>query len=225
MDNIERLVEYGLTRQEATLYLALAGEGELTGYEAAKITGISRSNAYNALACLVDKGAAYVMEGSVSKYVAVPFSQFCDSKLRYLQELREELIAEAPKIKKEQDGYITIDGDRQIRDKLIELLSGARERVYLTLPQEGVEQIRDMIAELYRRGVRIVLITEPGVKISGIRIYYARKFEHQISVIVDDAYVLHGEAGIEGARCLFSGNRALVEVFKDALRSKLKLID
>ena len=62
MEITERLMHFNLTRQEATLYLLLLKAGRLTGYEAAKQTGISRSNTYTALAGLVEKGAAYIME-------------------------------------------------------------------------------------------------------------------------------------------------------------------
>ncbi len=44
----ECLMKTGLTRHESELYIALCREGELTGYEAAKITGIPRANAYQA---------------------------------------------------------------------------------------------------------------------------------------------------------------------------------
>ena len=54
MDIIEKLTYFNLTRQEATLYLTLLAEGRLTGYEATKLTGISRSNTYTALAGLVE---------------------------------------------------------------------------------------------------------------------------------------------------------------------------
>ena len=57
MDNVERLMEFGLTRHEASLYVLLVLEGSLNGYEAAKQSGISRSNAYSALAGLVEKGS------------------------------------------------------------------------------------------------------------------------------------------------------------------------
>ena len=57
----EKLQAFGLTRQEAAIYLCLCRNGTLTGYEAAKLTGISRSNVYNALAGLTEKGAAYLM--------------------------------------------------------------------------------------------------------------------------------------------------------------------
>ena len=47
---INKLMLFGLTRQEAMIYLCLAANQELSGYETSKITGISRSNVYNALA-------------------------------------------------------------------------------------------------------------------------------------------------------------------------------
>lgn len=59
----EKLVQFGLTRQEANIYLCLLQNKDLSGYEVSKITGISRSNVYSALASLVEKGAAYLLEG------------------------------------------------------------------------------------------------------------------------------------------------------------------
>ena len=52
---VEKLMAFGLTRQEASIYLCLYRNGTLTGYEAAKLTGISRSNVYNALAGLAER--------------------------------------------------------------------------------------------------------------------------------------------------------------------------
>ena len=73
----ERLMEFGLTRQEASIYQCLLTEGKVTGYEVAKQTGISRSNAYNSLASMTEKGAAYLVEeASTRKYVPVPLNEF-----------------------------------------------------------------------------------------------------------------------------------------------------
>ncbi len=57
MDLVDSLMKAGFTRHEAVLYLTLSREGELTGYEAAKISNIPRSNAYLALAGLVEDAA------------------------------------------------------------------------------------------------------------------------------------------------------------------------
>ena len=83
----ERLMEFGLTRQEASIYQCLLTEGKVTGYEVAKQTGISRSNAYNSLASMTEKGAAYLVEeASTRKYVPVPLNEFCKNRIRKLEE-------------------------------------------------------------------------------------------------------------------------------------------
>ena len=94
---IEQLTLFGLSRQEAAIYLCLLKNEELTGYEVAKLTGISRSNVYNGLASLVEHGAAYVIEGTSSKYLAVALPEFCDNRVRYLMKVKERLVADGPK--------------------------------------------------------------------------------------------------------------------------------
>lgn len=81
MNLIEGLTNFNLTKQEATLYVLLLKSGQMTGYEAAKQTGISRSNTYTALAGLVDKGAAYVLEeGKVTRYTRCLLPSFAATK-------------------------------------------------------------------------------------------------------------------------------------------------
>ena len=67
---IEKLMAFNLTRQEANIYLALHEAGAKTGYEIAKQTGISRSNAYNALAGLVDGSFIGSIPTVGSKYLS-----------------------------------------------------------------------------------------------------------------------------------------------------------
>lgn len=221
MDNIERLCEFGLTRQEANLYLTLCIEGVLTGYEAAKLTGISRSNAYNSLACLVDKGAAYTIEGAVTKYTAVPINQFCEGKLRYLKTLMAEIEKDLPEQKEECEGYITISGERQIIDKLINMLRDAKDRVYLSAPKKVIEPLVPELLAIYQKGVQPILITEPGLHLPGIRMYVGKRDDSQIGIIVDDRLVMTGELDGDNSQCLYTGKKPLVDVFKEALRNKM----
>ena len=83
----ERLMDFGLTRQEAGIYECLLREGKTTGYEVAKQLGISRSNAYNSLASMTEKGAAYLVEeGTTKKYVPVVLDEFCKNRIRHMEE-------------------------------------------------------------------------------------------------------------------------------------------
>ena len=66
---IEYLMHFGMSRQEATVYLRLIEAGKQTGYEIARDTGISRSNVYASLAALVEKGAAYLVEEDANQFL------------------------------------------------------------------------------------------------------------------------------------------------------------
>ena len=87
MNFIDSLNDFGLTRQEGTIYSALLNHGEMTGYEVAKDTGISRSNVYAALTALVEKGAACLIEGESTKYRPVEITLFTSNRIsdRYNQ--------------------------------------------------------------------------------------------------------------------------------------------
>ena len=73
---LDRLMLFGLTRQEASIFLCLSQNGEMTGYEVAKQTGISRSNVYSGLSGLVDKGAAYLEDGNTVSTLLLQWKSF-----------------------------------------------------------------------------------------------------------------------------------------------------
>ena len=130
---IEKLMLFGLTRQEATIYICLYQTGPLTGYEVAKDTGISRSNVYSALAGLVEKGAAYKMEAEANKYLAAPVEELCENRMRLLKEAEGYLRNNLLPVEEETEGYITIEGYRHIQDKIYAMLQKAEKRIYLSL--------------------------------------------------------------------------------------------
>jgi sugar-specific transcriptional regulator TrmB len=132
MDIVELLIQFNLTRQEASIYSALLSEGDMNGYEVAKITGISRSNTYASLAALVDKGCALVIEGKTTRYTPVPIEESCNNKIRKLQEVKQELIKNIPTKRDGIEGYVTIKGESHILDKMKNMVSEAKERVYIS---------------------------------------------------------------------------------------------
>ena len=200
----ERLMEFGLTRQEATIYQCLLGEGKMSGYEVAKQTGISRSNAYNSLASMTEKGAAYLVEeGNTRKYVPVP----------------------VPSEKTHVEGYITIEGARNILDKMRNLLDKVEQRVYISCTRNYLLLLVRELEELKRAGKKVVIVTDQPVTFSGAKVYVGKSRGMQIGVIADSRYVLTGEYG-EGSMntCLYSGQKNFVELYKTALGNEIKLL-
>ena len=226
MDVNDALMCFGLTRQESTIYLALLSEGPLTGYEAAKRTGISRSNTYTALACLVDKGAAHLMEGTPVKYTPVRVEEFCDNKLKHLEQMKELLQKELPARTEAMEGYITVSGDSHISDKIRHMLETALYRVYVSGESRVIEPYRELLEIRALRGLKVVVITEPPFDLAAGKVYHAQRKPGQIGIIVDSSTVLTGDVG-KGyqSTCLYSGKKNLVDLFKESLSNEIKIIE
>lgn len=227
---LDRLVLFGLTRQEATIYLCLFQNGEMTGYEVAKQTGISRSNVYSGLSDLVDKGAAYLVEGNTSKYIAVPVEEFCENKIRSLIFEKEYLIKNLPSKKEKELGYITITGNRNIKDKVITMIGEAKLRIYFSASYKMVEELQEEFLRALDKKIKLVLITDKLPENERLQkesiCYLGERKESSIRLIIDSEYALTGElTGNKEDTCLYTGQKNFIEVFKDALRNEIRLIE
>ncbi len=233
-DPLALLGEFGLTRQEATVYLSILAEGPMNGYEVAKAIGISRSNAYTALASLVDKGAAWIVEGSPTRYTPVPAGEFTDNRLNRLKGCRERLLASVPSRRECAGNYVTIRGREQILDRLRHLILDAEERLYLSLDSGLVRRYREELVAVSGAGKKLVVVTakaaladgELAKALPGAELHGTEREPAQVRAIADSRYALTGDVPErEDASCLFSDERNLVELFKSALRNEIILAD
>ena len=222
---IEKIMNFGLTRQEALIYQYLVISGEATGYEVAKEVGISRSNAYNSLASLVDKGGAYLQNGVTNKYVAVSVNEFCGNKIRNLELDRKDLEANL-KVKEETEGYVTIFGCQNIQDKISNMLASVEQRVYISISGEKIMLFKEILERLITEEKKVVVITDFSSNMSGCNVYLSDSLmENQIRLIVDSKYVLTGDFGEnKDDTCLYSGQKNFVSLFKDAMLNEIELI-
>lgn len=226
MDIVERLTQFGLTRHEASIYLTLLAEGDLNGYEVAKTTGISRSNAYTSLASLVEKGGAYVMEEATIRYTPVAISEFCENKIRKLQESKQDLIATIPTKRDAVAGYITIKGEINILNKLRNMILEAQERIYISVPEQILKTVLPDIEAAINRDIKMVIITNGSLPLAGAIVHIAAQPLQQIRLIADSTNVLTGDVSNgEHSTCLYSRKRNLVDLFKDAMKNEIKLIE
>ncbi|MCD8351686.1 MAG: hypothetical protein LUC93_13850 [Planctomycetaceae bacterium] len=223
MDATSMLIEFGLTNQEAKLYIALSGHGAATGYEAARLTSISRSNAYGSLDGLVDKGAARVVEGKPQRFVAVPAGEFCANRIRRLESYRNALEAELVLVDEADCPYLTIRGDDNIADKVADIIASTTARIYLAMPAHLLAPYIPALEGLTARGIKVVAITDGDLVIDGATVYRSSKPTPSLRVIGDSAMTLTGEIGGSGA-ALFSMKRNLVNLIRDSIRNEIQLI-
>ena len=225
MEIAEALVKVGFTRQESLLYLTLCREGPMTGYEASKGTGISRSNAYLALAGLVEKGAAYRTEGEAVKFIPVAAGELTRRLRDELGRVLDFIAANAPPAELPREPFITIEGRNAIIRELQDLIGMAKERIYLAADSAELNGIMAELTAAVCRGLKVVVITASPWNLTGATVYYHAKTPGQLRLIVDSACVLTGElSGAGHSACIFSRNNNLVQLIKDSLTNELELI-
>lgn len=244
---IDNLSSFGLTRIEATIYITLLSHGAMTGYEIAKETGISRSNVYNSLATLVEKGAAYTMQGEASKFVPVKVEVFLHNTLKELEKKADFIIQHAPKPVEQETGYITIKGSRHIKDIISEMLNSTELRLYIMAESSLILKYKSQLEVLTNNEKKVVILTDKDIlekdgspKLAGIKvknsgkktqkgesvIYITELQKGQLRLISDSTYVLTGEiTGSESDTCLYSGQPHLISIMKEALKNKITLLD
>ena len=222
---LDNLVLFGLTRIEAQIYSTLLSHGEMTGYEVSKETGVSRSNVYAGLSALVEKGAAYLIEGEAAKYTPVEIKKFTENVISKMERTALELEKQAPAKIVQSTGYITILGSENIRNKIREMLNSTELRLYILAPGKIISEFDEELKNLVADGKKVVIFTDE-YKLKGAKVYETKPEEGQIRFITDSAYVLTGElTDSPHDSCLYSGQQNLVNVMKEALKNKIILLE
>lgn len=228
---IENLTAFNLTRQEAMIYTEFLVHGEMSGYEVAKETGISRSNVYSALQSLAGKGALYLIEGESTKYTPVPVGDFLKNTLSDLQKKALLIEENAPQKMETQEGYITILGAKNIANKIRLMLESAHKRIYVMAESKILSCFQNEIRSLIQAGKKVVVLSDFGVDspeenfLAGAIFHKTETEKNQIRLIVDSSFVLTGEISeSEHDTCLYSGQQNLVNLMKEALKNKIELL-
>ena len=225
MNLIEALMQAGFTKHESTLYITLCREGVLSGYEASKLTGIPRSNAYLGLAGLMEKGGANKIEGDTSKYAAVQPTELIRNLKRQFEEVIGVIERESPELKGNDDAFITVSGRVQIINKMKNLIADATQRVYISTSGEQLKMVMGELIAARDKGLKVVLITSDFEPIEGITCFMTHKQSDSIRLITDSAHVLTGQLSHSNiSTCIYTINNNMVELIKDSLTNEMKLI-
>ena len=220
MDLITALKRIGFTQQEAIIYIELSRHSEMTGYEAAKQSGISRSNAYAALSNLVDKGYAYVIEGTSAKYTPVPKEELLKNARRDFEENLATIDKELDFKALKQEPYITITDEKNIIDKMKNVISSAELRVYISCDDTILVKVGKDLEDAVSKGLKVVILSQSPMEEVDHTHYY-RVPSPSIKIIADTKEVLAGTLN----QCLYSKNTTLVQLIREAFINEITLLD
>ena len=122
----------------------------------------------------------------------------------------------------EAEGYITIKGNAEIISKLQNTVLNAQARIYVSASAAVMELLRSELETALSRGLKVVIITGHDFQLPGAIV----KQSAQIRLIADSHTVLTGDLDDgDNSTCLYSCKRNLVDLFKDALKNEIKLIE
>lgn len=219
------LLKLGFSPTEATVYITLCKHGALTGYETAKLTGISRSNVYAALYSLQEKGKCHVAEGESTKYVAISKEELLLTTKEEMTKTLSELDTYFPKSLECSEPYITIKGADNILQKIKHCILFCQSHLYIFAHTSNIELIKKELIQICTIK-RVTLICESALSLHPSIICYTRhKAPQGFHMIVDTNCVLTGDIEGEHAQCLYSKNISLVRLMRESFITELDNIE
>lgn len=204
---VEGLLEIGFSEYEARAYLELLRSSPSGAYELSKSSGIPSSKIYQALARLVDRGAAMpVEEGGKTRYVPLAPSELVESRRlrvdQQLEVLESQLLQESRDIKL---SYIwNISEYSTLQDQLRLIIRETERELVLSCWHEDIVQLAPELTALYQRGGKVAIVLFGGGSLGQEIEANISLFHHPIE---DTLYV---ERGGRGLTLVSDGRRALV---------------
>ncbi len=224
MDFNHILQKLNFTPIEATVFVTLCQHGSLTGYEVAKLSGISRSNVYAALYSLQEKGKCHVSEGEPAKYLAISKEELLLSTEREMKQVLEEIKEHFPNVIETHEPYVTIKGYENVINKIKNSILLCKSHLYLLCSLASAKLFEEELLMMSKH-CRISIICEADFSFGPeIIVYNRHKDPKGFHMIIDTQSVITGDLELEHAQCLFSKNASLVRLMRESFVTELDMI-
>lgn len=157
---ISRLTDLGFTKYEALAYLILLEEHPATAYEISKRGALTKGNVYTALVSLVQKGAVQPVSNDPVRYAPVAphalFGAIAKNTAAVCRDLAATLTSREQQ--KALDYVWTIAGEPRLRDKIVDIIAGARQQIWIKAAHHLLEPYVTALKDASRRGAAILVI-------------------------------------------------------------------
>lgn len=208
---------------EATIFSTLCKHGALTGYEVAKLCGISRSNVYAALYSLQDKGKCYVVEGESTKYIPLSKEELLTQSKREFTEILDTIDTHFPETRICSEPYITIKGYDNVLAKIKNAIQACQSHLYLLASESYIELFSEDLLEIAKNR-RVTIMSNCHINLANVLIYKRRKSPEGFHFIIDTHCVLTGDMSKSSAQCLCTTNPSLVRFMRESFITEIDMI-
>jgi len=162
---VSKLMKLGFKEYEAKVFLALSILGPSTASQIHEFSGVPRPRVYDVLKELKKKGFLEIQQSSplIFRVPSIEFvmSQIEKEVIKTIKEVKSEIQKLKLETQVKREVYtLTLYGQKSILIKIKELISNAREVIYVgALDLEFFKPLLNDLRETHRRGVKIRLIT------------------------------------------------------------------
>ncbi|MBD8499909.1 TrmB family transcriptional regulator [Paenibacillus arenosi] len=153
---IQQLRDVGFTELESKLLILLSEQGSMTGYEAAKKLGISRSNVYAALQRLVDQSFVLHAVGEPSHYAAIEPAQLTKTIAERMQASLRFVEEHMPSPKQELSFFYSIEGDKVVAEKIGQVIAAAEIEIIVEMTSRDGMLVQHALQQAENRGVKVL---------------------------------------------------------------------
>jgi len=174
------LLDLGLNRYEARVYLSLVSEGVTTAKTVSGITGIPYGKVYEVIDSLARKGFVQVLPTKPAKYRAISPQESVDKIKRSTQEKLqriestllqhlEPVFNKNKKLMDSQNNFWILNGRSTINQKMQELVENAQKNVCIMTTAAGLERLKVMMPHFKSaksRGIKFSVLAPVGAKLS-----------------------------------------------------------
>lgn len=235
--SLEQLQQLGLTGYEAKAYLALlTSERPLSGYEAAKASGVPRGAVYETLSKLRERGLAFETSArdGVVRYLGLPLAAYVSRTRREREEALGRLQHTVPAIRPPSPASLShnLSGPAAVQERARDLVAAARDALYVFAWPEDVETLLPDLRDAERRGAEVSLIstgTVPAVanayshNLTPPEVILERMGCRLLVLASDHRAVLVAGTGDDQTWGLYSEDRAIVILAEEYVRHDIAL--
>jgi len=207
------LMELGLTRLQARIYLSLLRNSPRTGYQVAKELDEPVANTYKALDSLRKEGLALVEESArIKAYAAQPIGLFLDQRERRFSRKREILESSLKSLVPASpgEGFYAIETTDQLYALSSSLIGKARDAVAVDGTALPLELLRKDLGKAARKGRRVLVKSYKDIEIPGCAVVYSKDMTspaaglpiHLLHLVVPGQGYIIALTDLENARLL-----------------------
>lgn len=163
---VSKLAEFGFTRTDALVYIALLKYGKSSGYKIAKEIGLSRSSVYSSIDSLYLQQCIYLSDSQTKEYSAkapnILFEELRKKTVESCTYLKNELNKIYEHEESEEFIFNLTSYDAWLR-KVKEGFSSSQKEIYLNTDFD-LELFSEDIKLAVERGIRIIIFSFNRIK-------------------------------------------------------------